>query len=1265
MRLARITVSGFKSFADRTEFRFDEPITGIVGPNGCGKSNVVDAVKWVLGERSAKSLRGDAMLDVIFGGSAARKPLGVASVTLTFENPVVHPDAADPTERRQLSVDTDEVDVTRRLYRDGRSEYRINDRKCRMRDIKELFMDTGIGTHAYSIIEQGRVDAMLMANPAERRHILEEAAGVAKFKSRKIEAARKLERAEVNLVRVREQLANTERRLRIVKGQARKAREFKELDARYRELRLAIALDVYHELRQNLEGMTSQVADLDDQRKRLTRLLAEVEDEKQNAEIARAELQSEQREMEQRRLEHVSSRTQAMQRRDLTERNLSEANEQIKEHRDHLATLEERIATLESDLQKAQQSIAEANERLTDVDQRVTSCTESHATAQDEALDAANAETAARDELESAVAARAEVLSRLRSTESRLQHLDEQSERLDAKVITLREERGTIDVQTAEKQEALQEAEYQVASFEQQLAQHDQHVASLGEQQASLSNDLSDARHDAASMSSRLHLLEEMRQSREGLDDVVKAILDQPEQYPEVRGLLADAINTDRQHASLVETALGDDLNLLIVDTLADAAQLRDRLGEVAGRVAIISNEPLAREDEATALRNRWLATSPSVRSLRSLIEVEDWAAAAVDRILTRTSVVERMEDAISQATRLRDWRFVTHEGETIDPAARIRLGRASAETGNDSVGLLSRRLEMQELETRLRETNARTKELQSRLDDISSESTESARNRDAVREQLAAARHRVVEIQYAIDRLGNDAERSAREAANLDAETAELRERRETLHAEKSADEQRREALTEDVTTRETTLTSAREANTQARSRVDELHEQLTAAKIELGQRSEQLEAARREYRHVELASDDARRQQEIATQQLHQRLSRVEQFEATIDQANRDIAAADEALTDHAAAARELEARLGAADRDVEQADDRLRNTREQASRLERDYHAIELTRRELEIKRENLEERTLNELEVDLGQSYVPYRPERESGDLDPIDRDATQAEVDDLKKQIRKIGNVNLDAIDEEQSLENRNEELINQVDDIDSAVAQLTELITDLDEASRTRFEETFNAIRENFAGPQGMFRRLFGGGNADLIMVPDENGHVDMLESGIEVKAKPPGKEPRVLNQLSGGEKAMTAVALLMAIFRSKPSPFCILDEVDAALDDANVDRFCRALDPFLDVSHFIIITHHKHTMAACDQLYGVTMQERGVSRRVSVRVEDVGSGGRISSDAIARSHGSPEEPNQNGRAESADEPPLIETISRNPSPATVETADA
>jgi len=359
-RLSKISLAGFKSFADPMELRFDAPISGIVGPNGCGKSNVVDAIKWVLGERSAKSLRGGAMMDVIFAGSAGRKPLGAATVTLTFDNPVVNLDPSDSKHRRLLGVDTEQVDVTRRLYRDGNSEYLINGRKCRLRDIKELFMDTGVGVGAYSIIEQGKVDAMLTANPLDRRVILEEAAGISKFKARKIEAARKLERTEINLVRAREQLHQTDRRLRIVQRQAAKARRFQKLETRFRQLRTDLALDLYHELRERQQKLSGEIADLEAHRRRLAAQLQQLEDNKQSAEIARHKLDCQQRQLEQQRLELLAAKKHAEQRRAFTQRNLIETRQHSEQDRARMGELSARVESLAQQVDEAQACVTRA-----------------------------------------------------------------------------------------------------------------------------------------------------------------------------------------------------------------------------------------------------------------------------------------------------------------------------------------------------------------------------------------------------------------------------------------------------------------------------------------------------------------------------------------------------------------------------------------------------------------------------------------------------------------------------------------------------------------------------------------------------------------------------------------------------------------------------------------------------------------------------------------------------------------------------------------
>ncbi|MHC5023581.1 MAG: chromosome segregation protein SMC [Planctomycetota bacterium] len=1257
MRLAKVSVSGFKSFADPVEFHFDAPITGIVGPNGCGKSNVVDAIKWVLGERSAKSLRGDAMLDVIFAGSAARKPLGAASVTLTFDNPPrpLAPSSNGEGEgRRWLDVDTEQVDVTRRLYRDGRSEYLINGRKVRLRDIKELFMDTGVGTHAYSIIEQGRVDAMLMANPIERRAILEEAAGVAKFRARRAEAARKLERSEVNLVRVREQLASTERRLRIVRGQAVKARRFRELDAQYRQLRTDLALDAYHELRTRLEGLTSQIAELEERRSALTISLRDLEDEKQAAEIARHELQGRQRDLEQQRLEQVAACKHADQRREITERNIAEARQHIDEDRERLAEFKQRIDGLEGQEQDAESGIAAAAERVADADRLVRHLGEEQVGLQQAAVEARDQGVQARDRVNRIEQRQAELAATLESVNGRAADLTEQLDRLARRHDELQAERRRTEITLQDAAVAHDDARADVDRLEAALAEHDQAAASLGERHAALSEQLGGARHERAALESRLHLLREMHDAREGLGAAVKTILDQPEDFPGVRGLLADAIDTDRKHAPLVEAALGENLQLLLVERVDDLQRLAPTLRELRKRVGFVAAEWIGDEDDTHGPDRLNDLDPKGAAPLLSQMQVRPDARRVVDRLLRRTAIVWDVQAALMLGRGpLRGWRFVTRQGEVIEPDGRITIGTSESSTAD---GWLTRRIELNELGIRMAGLDQRIMALQNELSELASESEQAKAQLARLNEQLHDARHRAVDADYQAQQRQNDLERLEREIASLGGEREDLESRIDDLQAERGRVTAELDAVQADLARHSDELTQAEQALQEAQSAGDAGRERLTAAKIELGQLNEKLEASRRERRHISSVLEETRRQHDICAQQLHRRLSQIEQYEATIADAARERETAERIAREVAAASEALDEELSAAAQRVESGAHRLQAARAAAGRVDRDYHAVEISRRETEVKREALEDRTLSDLDLDLAEAYVAHRPVRDEASFESLDRDEAQTTVDTLREEIRKLGNVNLDSIEEEATLEDRNTDLVQQVEDIDNAVGQLQQLIGELDDASRTRFRETFEAIRDHFAGPDGMFRKLFGGGNADLMLVPGEDGEIDWLESGIEIRAKPPGKQPRVISQLSGGEKSLTAVSLLMAIFQSRPSPFCILDEVDAALDDANVDRFCHVLEPFLDRSHFIIITHHKRTMQTCNRLYGVTMQERGVSKRVAVRIEEVSHDGQIDAAAIDRAESEePDVATTNGAGTRRLEPPLVETKTPTP----------
>ncbi len=1250
MRLSRLVLSGFKSFADATEFRFDSPIIGVVGPNGCGKSNVVDAIKWVLGERSAKSLRGGAMLDVIFAGSATRKPCGMAAVTLAFDNPVLSAeerarlapapavleaevdahvefvdeegaDAAAAVNRhavrhRGLPVDTDEVEVTRRLFADGRSEYLINGRKVRLRDIKELFMDTGIGNDAYSIIEQGKVDAMLRAAPLERRTILEEAAGVAKFRARKAEAQRKLEGAEKNLVLVREQLASTERRLRIVKGQAEKARRFQLLEARRRELRRGYAFDLYHEHRERLSGLTSELAMLDANRQQLAEVLAVLEERRNDAEGTRQRAQEAQRTLEQQRIESVGTEKQSQQRVEFAQRSLAELGEQAEHDDARLAELTRRIDELTQQIEETAERVAAAAEAANDAEQAVLNASSARARTSEAAQTARSATDRLREQVQAADRDIARTAAHLGAVDEREKQLSEQLSRLDRRRQPFAFE---IDAQRAQKNHQIVRrlvAVDESQRFEAQVHQHIATAANLGDRHAGLARRLTELRDERTSAESRRQLLEEMQRAREGVDEAVRTVVGDRQRFPAVVGLLGDFLETALGDAPVVEAALGRDLELLVVDRGAHVVELAHACATVDGRVTIAAADlPTADAPVRQVVEG--------VAPVASVLRMRDGAGQLVARLVADAWIAPDLATALHIAAGSHlGALIVTRAGEVVDPAGRVTVGRSTGSGAGE--GILTRRAELTQLSQRLATLAVEMELLEGEAATLLAQGDEARRRHQEVERHLSEVRRVVVDAEYQRDRCEQMIQRVEHDQAALGLETDDLHRRLRAIEGERSEIDERLSKMRATMAALQGRMAVAEAEAAKAVRNAEAAAEAVATARIASSQAGATLDTLRRERRGAELARDEQQRQRAQAAEQAERRRQQMHRYQETITEGQASAAAAQAAIL---ALATQLEAAaeaVAAAQKSVEESAGGLQLAREQAKLLDRNWMSVETSRREVEVKREGLEESALQDLELDLAAEYAAYVAQRAEAGFVALERTLSEREIAELRDEIRRLGNVNLDAIDEETQLEQRNEELVRQVADIDGATRQLGELIVQLDAVSRVRFEQTFNAVRENFAGNGGMFRRLFGGGSADLYLLPDEEtGLTDILESGVEIRAKPPGKEPRVISQLSGGEKTMTAVALLMSIFKSKPSPFCVLDEVDAALDEANVERFCAVLREFLDRSHFIVITHHKRTMQSCDQLYGITMPQRGVSRRVSVRFEQVGSDGAIAKEAV------------------------------------------
>ncbi|MDX9911868.1 MAG: chromosome segregation protein SMC [Phycisphaerales bacterium] len=1275
MRLAKLTLSGFKSFADRTEFTFDDAVTGIVGPNGCGKSNVVDAVKWVLGERSSKSLRGKEMIDVIFAGSSSRPASGMASVTLSFENPLQEsgasedvaqdepseaaqadraPDAgevqdADEGEsvidasvrgKRGLPIDADVVEVERRLYRDGASQYLINGRRARLKDIRELFLDTGIGADAYSIIEQGKVDAMLLASPQERRIIFEEAAGIARYKQRRIEAQRKLEKTEQNLALTREQLESTERRLRLVRGQAGKARVFQQLDAEYRALRTALAFDQYHDLRERLDGLTSRIAGLGEERDAASEALRSAELGVQDARLREQELGQAHRRVEGELTRVRHERQQAEQRCAMNERMRHDAEQQAAHDAERLRSFEQTVADLERALEDTRSEVGALTERLADAERTERAISDERGALGERIAEAERAAREASGTLARIERERSDLAAQAAGEARRLEALREQGEAHARRASDLADEAGTVSARIDQAREGVGAWGGSATRLEADAASLEARTAALSEDRRGRAESVDALERERVRLESRRTSLVEMIESRVGMGEAVRHALtqrDAGEAFTRVISALSDLIEPVGEHASVVEAALGPLLQALIVRTTSELPADEELRG-LTGRVAFLPLQPLG--EQAPGEVGVGDDLDGSITRVRDLVRVRSGAmegedesrvSSMLDRLLGDTFVARDLESAMLLAAGPRlGARFVLPGGVVLERDGRVLAGPTGTE--GDAGGVLQRRAELAAVERELGGVESRLASERGRLSEVDAEAAGVSAELARLRDELSAAQREHARAQAELERAEGEHRRVLRERDAAAEQARDAGERAGTIEASCAALAERVGRLAGLADEHRAAVEASQGTVRSLREQHESLAERASGARAEASRLSAQLTAARREASRVQVELEGTVRQRAEVQRQLDLRAQRVAEAEQAEHEARAQIERCDgqdarlatelSTLDEQWNGAREATSTLAAS----------LEGVRERATRLERDWHAVEVARREVEIKRETLEDRAREDLTLDVARDYFEYRALLASGGIVTEDQGEAQQRIDELKGEIKRLGNVNLDAITEEQTLAGRNEDLIRQVADLDEAQKTLRELIERLNVVCKERFAEAFALIQRHFGGEHGMFRRLFGGGHAEVRLMPlvrevvrpdgsiekIETDEVDPLESGVEVVARPPGKQPRTISQLSGGEKSMTAVALLMSIFRSKPSCFCVLDEVDAALDEANVERFCHVVRQFTDFSHFIVITHHKRTMQAADRLYGVTMQERGVSKRVSVRMDEVGHDGTI-----------------------------------------------
>ena len=1248
MYLQSLELFGFKSFAPRTKMEFHRGVTAVVGPNGCGKSNVLDAMRWVLGEQSAKALRGGEMADVIFSGTDSRAGVGMAEVSMTFSEC-----------EEQLGLDWHDVTITRRVFKDGGSEYLLNRTPCRLKDIQQLFMDTGIGRSAYSIMEQGKIDMILSSRPEDRRAIFEEAAGITKYKAQKREALRKLEATEANLLRLADIVKEVKRQIGSLQRQAGKARRYQSLIGDLKMLETHAAKRQFDAMEEQRVAAKQELARLAD---RQVECEQEIESRESEVAVQRAALE----EMEQRL-------NQARQ-------SVNDLRTRISNHENRILFNEERaqeftqlVDRYRSDVAGAEEKFRIAETQLHDTDtelEQITTMLAGELRLMEEKQAATAALTGQRQEAERTISAvandAARIESRISGLRGQISSVSQQRDGAEARLSILSGELEQLTFAFAQFTDRLRdtqaELERAVADAEARTAQLADSEAQLREAQgglAGIDGELRDAQRGLSEKDSKLEVLRALNEGGEGFSEGTQAVLrglDNPTFFkPAIMGALAQFIEVAPEFVIAVEAGLGANLQTIVMkDTMIAESVIKTLTAQKLGKAGLAlrelethfdhKSEPLTLPEGAID----WL-----IRKIKPQGEVQR----LVERLVNHTVLVPDLETALRVFPQMRGSAVVTLAGEVLTGHGVLHGGQ-SGEAVNS---VLQRKNQIAALEVEAAQFRQQIAGVTQRRNELLAEIETAQARLDEAREEKQDATVLVSTLRGQLAMVEREARETERKQLNLEGERAssearhrEAADRVGGLEAETAAGLGQLEEL-------QTRRAEAQNQLEVLRARENEIGGELNELRIKVAterQRHSSLHHQRQpmEARLEELTELIAARKQDIVTyeQRAHSMLAENAEIEANLESLRGQVGEGESAV------AALLEERAGMASAVEELANGlrvlrhQLTEAHDQRSRLdvkhtqyemkltaltehiqkryqldlatfERDLHGLRVAVRDHAKRQRNpegaapTEAATSDDAPSVEDQGLAGASPADEPEDAFAIDWERIDAMVRELDQRLDSMGPVNLDAIQEYDELEERHTFLEKQNTDLTNSKAELLETIAKINNTTKTLFAETFEKIRVNFAE---MFVELFGGGKANLLLT-DES---DPLESGIDIIAKPPGKQLTTITLLSGGERTMTAVALLFSIYMVKPSPFCVLDEMDAPLDESNINRFIKILDRFVAQSQFIVISHHKRTIARADALYGVTMEEHGVSKLVGVKFSTREKNGNGDSDVLSSS---------------------------------------
>lgn len=1254
MYLKNLTTLGFKSFADKTSLNFLPGITAIVGPNGCGKSNVADSLRWVLGEQSAKALRGEGMADVIFNGTDTRKAMGMAEVSVTIGD-------VDKDQLRAAGVDLDynEVTVTRRIFRDGVSEYYINKTSCRLKDIQQLFMGTGIGRTSYSIMAQGHITQLLSSRPEDRRMVFEEAAGITRFKAQKRESLRKLDATEQNLLRVADLIREVKRQIGSLQRQAGKARRYKQLMMELQHLDTQLARHQYDVLENEIKER-QQTAD---------RLRIELEVCSES--ILRGEDEISQLRTRMTELEHRVA---------LTQRQSLELKNQVDQHQSRIQINDERLREFEQQNAKALTDIAEGEERRRIAEQELASVTEQLAASQAKMEQMRQNLQAGRDGLQrvenelrlkqesvrqaqSEAFATGQQLTRVRNEINTLEMQKQGNavrlEKLSAEKIQLEEERRRTEASLNEFRASVEAEKQNVQTRRITIEEKQARLREIQQELNRIGRELDEALRQQAGLRSRLNVLEQLQTSHEGFSAGALAAL---KQSPNMLGALVDKIRVPNEYVAATEAALGHYLQLILTEAPETACQILTELkaqrkgGASIAALSLLAG--IAETSTATAITSLESATPqfheapasefnpaaegaleagsqapveplPSATNplaaglelprLIDMVEADDSVKPLLQRLIGRTLVAADFAEATA-AWRQRQGAedIVTRGGEFLSRHG-VFTGGAGSGTEKSAASILARKNQIAELQEQLASIQSQVNELSLQKGALQSEQNglQASWQQDQTElrsQEVAIATHQgeCRALENSLRVLHQKVDTVVFEIQNLAEQEQEGSKKREGLAGQIAALEGRESAAQQRIADFVADLEALRQQREEANNALTEVKVSQASEEQLLGSLRQQQQTQTQRIR--ELSTMVEQRRNETSTilerrtrlqDEMGESRLKIETLQHEREQVNQlsanllgekqtletDIASRDDVLRQHRRRHGELQEKRGSLDVELAQKQMAVQNICE---RIQQKY----------QVRVEDIRSECITITIADEGAPKVEtLSPEDMASRGLATDWDSVAGQVLALQRRLDEIGPVNLVAIEEYEETEQRFNFLNTQHDDLVKAKEQLLEVINRINSQTREMFAETFAKIRENFSA---LFTEIFGGGKADLALV-DEG---DVLESGIDILARPPGKQLKSITLLSGGEQTMTAVALLFAIYQVKPSPFCVLDELDAPLDESNINRFIGVLKRFLQYSQFVIITHNKRTIATADVIYGVTMEEQGVSKMVSMRFQ-------------------------------------------------------